>query len=99
MEFFIVYAITCIKLRSDGAFSKLKCKAGLLACLRQRWSVRLSGRHYPFYQLSDTLFLQHVVYHPDMTKDPELIIIQFLVDETFSFLRELIRKVNINARN
>lgn len=30
---FIVYAITCIKLRSDAALSKLKPKAGLLACL------------------------------------------------------------------
>lgn len=29
---FIVYAITCIKLRSDAALSKLKPKAGLLAC-------------------------------------------------------------------
>lgn len=40
---FIVYAITCIKLRSDAALSKLKPKAGLLACLwQQKWSVRLS---------------------------------------------------------
>lgn len=30
---FIVNAITCIKLRSDAALSKLKPKAGLLACL------------------------------------------------------------------
>lgn len=46
-----------------------------------------TDRHYPFYQLSDALFLQHVVYLSVMTKDPELIIIQFLVDQTFLFAR------------
>lgn len=46
-----------------------------------------TGRHYPFYQISDALFLQHVVYLSVMTKDQELIIIQFLVDRTFLFAR------------